>query len=149
MPASSSSSSTGYLHSDWSQGDKKSGLRKSPINLQARTRRPIQAPELPLVTNRMMQIKYDNFRDALYETSLKPNDMVSIQCCYYDNNRELQYCNKVHSVYMPIWEQPGFCYMYLSKPQMYLYFTWKAYPTLEEICEYNWSLRNTEVGYTI
>ena len=34
MPASSSSSSTGYLHSDWSQGDKKSGLRKSPINLQ-------------------------------------------------------------------------------------------------------------------
>ena len=38
MPASSSSSSTGYLHSDWSQGDKKSGLRTSPINLHARTR---------------------------------------------------------------------------------------------------------------
>ena len=30
-----------------------------------------------------------------------------------------------------------------------MYFTWKAYPTLEEICEYNWSLRNTEVQYTI
>ena len=144
-PASSSSLSTGYLHSDWSQGDKKSGLRKSPINLQARTRQPMQAPELPSATNRMAQIEYDNFRDALYETSLKPNDMVSVQCHYYDNNKELQYCSKVHSVYLPIWEQPGFCYIYLLKPQMYMYFTWKAYPTLEEICEYNWSLRNTEV----
>ena len=38
--------------------------------------------------------------------------------------------------------------MYLFKPQTYMYFTWKAYPTLEEICEYNWSLRNTEVQYT-
>ena len=34
MPASSSSLSTGYLHSDWSQGDKKSGLRMTPISLQ-------------------------------------------------------------------------------------------------------------------
>ena len=34
MPASSSSSGTGYLHSDWLQGDKKSGLRTTPINLQ-------------------------------------------------------------------------------------------------------------------
>ena len=80
MPASSSSSTTGYLHSDWSQGDKKSGLRTTPINLQARTRQPTQAPELPSAKNRMMQIKYDNFRDALDKTSLKPNDMVSIQC---------------------------------------------------------------------
>ena len=38
MPASSSSSSTGYLHSDLSQGDKKSGLRMTPISLQTRTR---------------------------------------------------------------------------------------------------------------
>ena len=35
MP-SSSSSGTGYLHSDWSQGDKKSNLRMTPINLQIR-----------------------------------------------------------------------------------------------------------------
>ena len=37
-PASSSSLSTGYIHSDWSQGDKKSGLRMTPISLQTRTR---------------------------------------------------------------------------------------------------------------
>ena len=135
-PASSSSSSTGFLHSDWSQGDKKSDLRMTPINLQVRSKRPIQAPELPSASNRMTQIEYDNFRDALYEPTLEPNDMVTVQCRYYDNNRELQFCNLVHSVYMLIWERPGFCYMY---------FTWKAYPTLEEICEYNWSLRNTEV----
>ena len=97
MPVSSSSSSTGFLHSDWPQGDKKSGLRTPPINLQARTRQPVQAPELPSATNRMTQIEYDNFRDALYEASLEPSDMVNVQCRYYDNNRELQYCNKVHS----------------------------------------------------
>ena len=83
--------------------------------------------------NRMTQIEYDNFRDALYKSSLEPNDMVNVQCCYYDNNRELQYCNKVHSVYSLIWERPGFCYMYLFKPQTYMYFTWKAYPTIETI----------------
>ena len=93
----------------------------------------------------MLQVEYDNFRDALYETSLKPYDLVNVQCQYYDSDKELQYCNKVHSVYSLIWEQPVFCYLYLFKPQTYMYFTWKAYPTLEEICQYNWSLRNTNV----
>ena len=142
-PASSSSLGTGYLHSDWSQGDKKSGLRMTPIDLQTRTRWPTQAPELPSVKNRMLQVEYDNFRDALYEASLKPYDLINVRCQCYDSNKELQYYSKVHSVYSPIWEQPGYCYMYLFKPQTYMYSTWKAYPTLEEICQFNWSLRNT------
>ena len=105
----------------------------------------MRAPELPSAKNRMSQVEYDNFRDFLYESSLNPNDLVNIQFCYFDNDKELQYCSKVHSVYLLIWQQPGYCYMYLFKPQTYMYYTWKAYPTLEEICKYNWSLRNTGV----
>ena len=50
----------------------------TPISLQTRTRQPTQAPELPSENNRMLQVEYDNFRDALYETSLKPNNLVSM-----------------------------------------------------------------------
>ena len=43
------------------------------------------------VKNRMSQVEYDNFRDALYESSLNPNDLVNVQCWYFDNDKELQY----------------------------------------------------------